>query len=74
VVRADNLTQAILAEAFRADLVPTEAELARQEGCTYEPASALLERIQAERATENCLDGEASPGTGRATKARRPSP
>jgi type I restriction enzyme S subunit len=30
-------------------LVPTEAELARREGRDYEPASALLQRIRAER-------------------------
>jgi len=29
--------------------VPTEAELARREGRSYEPASALLSRIKAER-------------------------
>jgi type I restriction enzyme S subunit len=45
--RADKLTQAILARAFRGELVPTEAELARQEGRDYEPASAMLERIRA---------------------------
>ncbi len=44
--RADKLTQAILAKAFRGELVPTEAELARREGRTYEPASALLARIR----------------------------
>ena len=37
--RADKLTQSILAKAFRGELVPTEAELARQEGRDYEPAS-----------------------------------
>jgi type I restriction enzyme S subunit len=47
--RADKLTQAILAKAFRGELAPTEAELARQEGRDYEPASVLLERIRAER-------------------------
>jgi type I restriction enzyme S subunit len=47
--RAEKLTQAILAKAFRGELVPTEAELARQEGHDYEPASALLARIRAER-------------------------
>ena len=46
-------TQAILAKAFRGELVPTEAELARQEGREYEPASVLLERIRAARASEN---------------------
>ncbi len=47
--RADKLTQSILAKAFRGELVPTEAELARREGRDYEPASVLLERIKAER-------------------------
>ena len=49
MVRADKLTQAILARAFRGELVPTEAELARREGRSYEPASELLERIRAQR-------------------------
>jgi len=47
--QADKLTQSILAKAFRRELVPTEAELARREGREYEPASMLLERIRAER-------------------------
>src|SRR5438132_98067 len=47
--RADKLTQSILAKAFRGELVPTEAELARQEGRQYEHASVLLERIRTER-------------------------
>ena len=47
--RAEKLTQATLTKAFRSELVPTEAELARREGRPYEPASALLERIRAER-------------------------
>lgn len=47
--RSDKLTQSILAKAFRGELVPTEAELARREGRDYEPASVLLERIKAER-------------------------
>jgi type I restriction enzyme S subunit len=49
-LRAERLTQAILAKAFRGELVPTEAELARREGREYEPASVLLERIKTERA------------------------
>jgi type I restriction enzyme S subunit len=48
--RVEKITQAILAKAFRGELVPTEAELARQEGRDYEPALVLLERIRAERA------------------------
>lgn len=50
--RVEKITQAILAKAFRGELVPTEAELARQEGRAYEPASVLLERIRATRAIE----------------------
>lgn len=41
--RAEKLMQAILAKAFRGELVSTEAQLARQEGREYEPASVLLE-------------------------------
>ena len=48
-LQAEKLTQAILAKAFRGELVPTEAELAREEDREYEPASVLLERIRAER-------------------------
>jgi type I restriction enzyme S subunit len=47
--RTEKLTQAILAKAFRGELVPTEAELARRESRDYEPASVLLERIRAAR-------------------------
>lgn len=47
--RVEKITQAILAKAFRGELVPTEAELARQENRDYEPASVLLERIHAAR-------------------------
>jgi hypothetical protein len=40
------------AKAFRGELVPTEAELARRGGRAYEPASVLLERIRSERVHE----------------------
>lgn len=39
----------VLKAAVEGRLVPTEAELARQEGRDYEPASELLKRILAER-------------------------
>ncbi len=45
--RADKLTQAILRKAFRGELVPTEAELARTQGRDYETAQQLLSRIAA---------------------------
>jgi type I restriction enzyme S subunit len=69
--RADKLTPAILAKAFRGELVPTEAELARQEGRDYEPASALLKRIKAER--EKFAATSASTN-GAAPKRRNPKP
>ena len=47
--RADLLTQAILAKAFRGELVETEAELAAKEGREFETAEQLLARIRAAR-------------------------
>jgi type I restriction enzyme S subunit len=41
-----KLSQSILAKAFRGELVPTEAELARREGRSYETAEELLARIK----------------------------
>jgi type I restriction enzyme S subunit len=41
-----KVTQSVLAKAFRGELVPTEAELARREGRSYETAEQLLERIR----------------------------
>ena len=49
--RADKLIQAILAKAFRGQLVPTEADLARAENRDYETAAQLLERLS--RSSEN---------------------
>jgi type I restriction enzyme S subunit len=66
--RADKLTLAILAKAFRGELVPTEAELARREGRDYEPASVLLERVKKER---EAADQNAQPSrTARRRNAR----
>ena len=50
--RAEKLTQSILGKAFRGELVPTEAELARHQGRDYEPASVLLDRIKSQRQSE----------------------
>jgi len=44
--RVDSITQAILAKAFRGELVPTEFELAKSEGRSFESAEELLERIR----------------------------
>jgi type I restriction enzyme S subunit len=43
--RVDGITQAILAKAFRGELVPTEFELAKAEGRSFESAEELLNRI-----------------------------
>jgi plasmid stability protein len=56
--RAEKLTQAILAKAFRGELVPTEAELARREGRSYETASDLLARIKGEREATKVLTSD----------------
>lgn len=45
---ADRTAQAVLAKAFRGELVPTEAELARADGRDYETADALLARVAAD--------------------------
>jgi type I restriction enzyme S subunit len=52
-VRADTLIQSVLAKAFRGELVPTEAELARAEARDYEPADALVARIHSQRAVSS---------------------
>jgi type I restriction enzyme S subunit len=45
--RVDSIAQAILAKAFRGELVPTEFELAKAEGRSFESAQELLKRIGA---------------------------
>ncbi len=54
--RAEKLTQAILSKAFRGELVPTEAELARREGRSYESASDLLARIKSKRVSKGVME------------------
>lgn len=63
--RADKLTQSILDRAFRGELVPTEAELARREGRDYEPASTLLDRIRRPSAGDQLELFAGSPKRGR---------
>lgn len=64
--RADALMQSILARAFRGELVPTEAELARKERRDYEPATVLLERVRVSRA-----DAPRAAKRGRRSAARQ---
>jgi len=56
-VRAEKLTQSILAKAFRGELVPQDPN--------DEPASALLERIRVVRAATERKDGLKRKGDGR---------
>ncbi|WP_094228715.1 restriction endonuclease subunit S [Methanolobus psychrotolerans] len=46
--KTERLRQSILAKAFSGELVPTEAEIAREEGRGYESAGELVGRIKAE--------------------------
>lgn len=50
---ADRVIQAILAKAFRGELVPTEAALASAGGRDFESAEALLARVRAAAAGSN---------------------
>ena len=45
---SERLAHAVLDKALRGELVPTEAELAREEGRAYEPAWVVLGRIKSE--------------------------
>jgi type I restriction enzyme S subunit len=56
-VRTDRLVHAVLAKAFRGELVPTEADLARREGRDYEPAADLLERLRPVASARKPADG-----------------
>jgi len=65
----------VLKAAVEGRLVPTEAELARREGRSYEPASGLLKRILAERKTrwiEDAAEKACARAEEKAHKAGQP--
>lgn len=68
MARADKLPQSILAKAFAGELVPTEAELARAEGRSYESAEELLARV---RNVAPAPPPRAPRGTGAVPRQRR---
>ena len=68
--RTALISQAILSQAFSGELVPTEAELAREGQQTFETAEALLARV-ARRGTEN--RGTAARGMPSRPQRRRPA-
>jgi len=65
--QVDRLEQAALAKAFRGELVPTEAELAKAEGRPYETAEQLLARIQGTQAAAT----DSSPSTRPPARKKR---
>ncbi len=73
--RAEKLPQAILSKAFAGELVPTEADLARAEGRTYETAEELLARVRQESEDRDSVSGVRQSlktnGQGRRAKKRR---
>jgi type I restriction enzyme S subunit len=60
----DHLDQAILAKAFQGELVPQDP--------SDEPASVLLDRIRAERASASEKSGRGKPARERATRRLAP--
>jgi type I restriction enzyme S subunit len=65
---------AVLKAACEGRLVPTEAEVARQEGRSYEPASALLDRILADQEVERAALVGQSPKKRRYQRPSAPQP
>ena len=63
--RAEKMVQAVLAKAFRGELVPTEAELAEKEGRGFESAEQLLARIRAARQAASAASVSAPRRSGR---------
>jgi len=59
--QVERLPRTILERAFRGELVPTEAELARDEGRQHEPAALLIERVRSARELERRPRLEALP-------------
>jgi len=59
--RVEKLPRTILERAFRGELVPTEADLARYEGREHEPAALLVAKILADREEERRPRLEALP-------------
>jgi len=64
--KVDKLSQSILAQAFRGELVITEAELAEKEGRDFESAEKLLDRILEEKA--KLVGSKKSPRARKKTK------
>ena len=60
----------VLWKAFKGELAPAEAELARAGGRSYETAAEMLERVKAEPAQG--AGDRATPGSRQESKRARP--
>ena len=76
---SERLSHAVLDKALRGELVPTEAELAREEGRAYEPAWVVLGRIRSEprrkvragrRGRQLSFPGQEPPRRGAGSRSR----
>ncbi|TNF29763.1 MAG: hypothetical protein EP329_14920 [Deltaproteobacteria bacterium] len=71
-VKLERARASVLKAAVEGRLVPTEAELAKAEGRTYEPAADLLERILAERKRKHDEEQAAAGGKKKYTPPVEP--
>jgi type I restriction enzyme S subunit len=71
--QVDLLSQSILGKAFRGELVPTKAELARKEDREFESASSLLERTRLNRSASNSEPASTSTPNRDGNRRRRVS-
>jgi type I restriction enzyme S subunit len=67
----ERLSSSLLAKAFRGELVATEAELARKERRSYEPAIVLLDRIKRDSIPSNNVNLRTSSGITRSRRSVR---
>ncbi|HVU04301.1 MAG TPA: restriction endonuclease subunit S [Polyangiaceae bacterium] len=76
--RAEKLPQSILSKAFKGELVPTEADIARAEGRAFESAEELLRRAEGSchsvTASTSKQRGRQSVEPSRAALKRAPGP
>lgn len=63
--QAEKLPQAILSKAFKGELVPTEADLARAEGRSFESAEEMLGRVKIQGSGEAPRERRTGTRTGR---------
>jgi type I restriction enzyme, S subunit len=74
IKRVESISETVLDKAFSGELVPSEGEIARREGRSFESAGDLLERIRKERPSPTEIARkEGVMAMTRRTKASKPS-